>query len=128
MISHEVIRRYNAPSRKGACNAEGYRIVRSGGDNALCGDSVSVELAIEGSGCAARIVQARFEGFGCALCVASADACAELIEGEQVSRASEVGVAGVCALLGGISVDRSRRECVELPIRAFKTALGQVGE
>ena len=123
LISSEVIRRYKNPSKKGNCDDTGLHIARAAGDNALCGDSVCMEFAVEGEGADARIVQARFEGNGCSLCIAAADALAEASEGATVQSVLALDFDGVCEALGGIQVSRSRRECVELPIRALRSAL-----
>lgn len=123
MMSSEVIRRYNSPIWKGCCDQGAGILACAEGDNALCGDRVSVSLRIEGDGLDARIEQARFEGFGCSLCIASADVFAEMVEGGTVARALSLGFDDVCATLGGIQVNRARRECVGMPVHAFKTAL-----
>ena len=98
-------------------------MVCGAGDNALCGDSVSVSLALSEEDRDAVIEQARFTGFGCSLCIASADVLMETVEGLKASDALLVGFDDVCAKLGGIEVDRSRAECVALPLRALAAAL-----
>jgi nitrogen fixation NifU-like protein len=47
--------------------------------NPLCGDRVTIEARVE----AGRIVEARFEGRGCALCLGAASILTELIQGRS---------------------------------------------
>jgi nitrogen fixation NifU-like protein len=53
------------------------------GDNPLCGDQVTIQLAVEGD----RIVDAAFEGAGCAISTASASLMTEALVGRSVAEA-----------------------------------------
>ncbi len=54
------------------------------GYNPLCGDSVQVFLAIDGEG---RIVDAAFQGRGCAISIASASLMTDAVKGKTVDEA-----------------------------------------
>src|SRR5262252_6542510 len=53
------------------------------GDNPLCGDRVDVSLVLDGD----RIVDARFEGAGCAIALASASMMTEAVRGRSRAEA-----------------------------------------
>lgn len=50
------------------------------GDNPLCGDRVSVHLAVDGD----RVTDVRFEGAGCAISTASASLMTEAVRGKTL--------------------------------------------
>ena len=54
------------------------------GNNPLCGDTVSVDLTLEGD----RIVDIAFQGAGCAISTASASMMTDLIKGSSVAEAT----------------------------------------
>lgn len=59
---------------------------RAEGDNPLCGDRLEVALELEDD----RIVEARFDGQGCAISTASASLLTEALEGKTVDEAREL--------------------------------------
>ena len=80
------------------------------GDNPLCGDRVDVSLVLDGD----RIADARFEGAGCAIALASASMMTEAVRGrsraevEVLCRAfdellSGAGSAGASRVLGDLN-------------------------
>jgi len=90
--------------------------------NPLCGDRVRMELRFADS----AIAEARFRGDSCAICTASADILAEMVEGRPFR---EVEVLAVEDLLSRLQADirPSRMKCVTLPLQVLKRALTQVG-
>lgn len=105
--------------------------------NALCGDQVTVHLVIEDD----RIVQATFEGDGCAMLLASASLLTEAVRGvplpsavslvetlqrlvqpEGVTEAERAHLGKLTALEGVRNVP-ARRRCVTLPWEALLVAL-----
>ncbi|MGH7325154.1 MAG: iron-sulfur cluster assembly scaffold protein [Candidatus Rokuibacteriota bacterium] len=85
--------------------------------NPLCGDRVRLMLRIENG----TIAAARFLGDSCAICTASADVLAELIEG----RARAAPGVGKSDLLERLQSDirPTRMRCVTLPLTVLATAL-----
>ena len=55
--------------------------------NASCGDKIFVQLKIEDG----KIVDGKFSGVGCAICLASADLMIETIRGKTIKEAEELG-------------------------------------
>jgi nitrogen fixation NifU-like protein len=87
--------------------------------NPLCGDRVRLMLRLDGD----RIRAVRFVGDSCAICTASADVLAEMIEGKSRSEALVVGVESLLEALGA-EIRPTRLRCVTLPLTVLATALG----
>ena len=85
--------------------------------NPLCGDRVTIEARVE----AGRIVEARFEGRGCALCLGAASILTELIQGRSLDALRKLGQAEFLAELQS-SPRPSRLRCALLPWMAFRHA------
>lgn len=103
-------------------------------DNPLCGDRVTVALTLDGE----RIDQIRFEGRGCAVCIASASLLTTLVEGAGASEVAALDAAlrtavdpagpdpdPRLALLAGVRSAPSRIRCATLAWDALATALGR---
>jgi nitrogen fixation protein NifU and related proteins len=110
------------------------------GHNPLCGDRVTVYLAIEGD----RIADVSFEGRGCAISTAAASLMTEVLKGKTVGEARALfaqfharvtgGEAGEPAEalqddierlepLTGVKAFPVRVKCATLPWHAFEAAL-----
>ena len=57
--------------------------IQERGHNPYCGDTVALTLALE----AGRIKDIKFEGSGCALCLASTDLMADAVQGKSLEEA-----------------------------------------
>ncbi len=86
--------------------------------NPLCGDRVRLMLTVEGG----IITAARFVGDSCAICTASADVLAELVEGRP-GAAPGVGTAELLERLQS-DIRPTRMRCVTLPLSVLAAALG----
>jgi nitrogen fixation NifU-like protein len=86
--------------------------------NPLCGDRVRLMLALEDG----RIHAARFLGDSCAICTASADVVAELVEGRTAAEARRLETADVLDVLQA-DVRPTRLRCVTLPLSVLAAAL-----
>ena len=86
--------------------------------NPLCGDRVRMQLTIDDD----RVSAARFAGDSCAICTASADVVAELVEGRSRAEALALGTADVLGVLQA-DVRPTRMRCVTLPISVLGKAL-----
>jgi nitrogen fixation NifU-like protein len=85
--------------------------------NPLCGDQVRVEARLaEG-----RIVEARFDGQGCAVCLAAASILTELLQGRTLDELRSLGQESFLAELGA-PIRPARRACALLPWMAFRRA------
>jgi len=86
--------------------------------NPLCGDRVRMQVRLDGD----RVAAARFAGDSCAICTASADVLAELVEGRSRADATRLGATDVLGVLQA-DVRPTRMRCVTLPITVLGRAL-----
>jgi nitrogen fixation NifU-like protein len=86
--------------------------------NPLCGDRVRIQLRLEDG----QVRAARFTGDSCAICSASADVVAELVEGHPRSEATALQVSDILEILK-TDVRPTRMRCVTLPLTVLGKAL-----
>jgi nitrogen fixation NifU-like protein len=86
--------------------------------NPLCGDRVRIQLRLENG----RVDAARFAGDSCAICTASADVVAELVEGRARGEAATLQASDVLGVLQA-DVRPTRMRCVTLPLTVLGKAL-----
>jgi nitrogen fixation NifU-like protein len=86
--------------------------------NPLCGDRVRFMLRLDDG----RVRSARFVGDSCAICTASADVLAEMVEGRSREAAAALAVGDVLETLA-TDVRPTRMRCVTLPLGVLATAL-----
>jgi len=87
--------------------------------NPLCGDRVRLTVRLAGD----VVEAARFTGDSCAICSASADVLAEMVQGRATADARALEAVDVLAVLQA-DVRPTRMRCVTLPITVLKQALG----
>ncbi|MFB2881198.1 Fe-S cluster assembly sulfur transfer protein SufU [Floridanema aerugineum] len=80
-----ILERYKTPRHKGKTNPV-HRYQK--GHNPSCGDTIELTLQLNDAG--DTIVDAKFEGEGCAISMASADLMAEALKGKTVTDALEM--------------------------------------
>ena len=86
--------------------------------NPLCGDRVRMMLRLRDG----AIDAVRHAGDSCAICSASADVLAELIEGRPAAEAAKVASDDVLAVLQA-DIRPTRMRCVTLPLTVLQKAL-----
>jgi nitrogen fixation NifU-like protein len=86
--------------------------------NPLCGDRVRIQLRVEDG----HVREARFAGDSCAICTASADVVAELVEGRSPRDARALDASDVLTVLQ-TDVRPTRMRCVTLPLTVLGKAL-----
>lgn len=129
MENDEVMKRYKSPRFRGAPDSLGLEtadagIVSASGENMLCGDSLSVAFRMQTLADGSAVVeQGCYEGYGCTLCIASAEVVMETVRGLPVTDCLAITEDDVTAVLGGIEIGRSRKRCVRLPLEAMRRAL-----
>jgi len=69
------------------------------------------------------IGDACYDGYGCSLCIASAEALLEQAIHRPAAEVLSLEAPEILSGLGGITVGRTRMKCVELPIQTLKKAL-----
>lgn len=85
--------------------------------NPLCGDRVRIEACAQGG----RIVEIRFEGRGCALCLGAASILTEVVGGHALSDLEALSSDQFLAELQS-PLRPSRLKCALLPWLAFRRA------
>ena len=85
--------------------------------NPLCGDRVWIEARVIEN----RIVEVRFRGRGCALCLGAASILTEVIQGRTVTELETLGVDEFLAELQS-PIRPARLKCALLPWMAFRRA------
>ena len=91
--------------------------------NPLCGDEVTVEALLEGD----RLVEVRFHGRGCALCMGAASILTEAVRGRSLEELVSFGQDEYLAELG-VAIRPARLKCALLPWMAFRhAAFGEDG-
>lgn len=91
--------------------------------NPLCGDRVRIMLRVDDG----HIGVARFIGDSCAICTASADVLAEVIESQPMAVAAKLKAADVLEILQA-DIRPTRMRCVTLPLSVLGQALAESGE
>jgi len=130
ILDHSRHPRHYGPLEKATHKAEGY--------NPLCGDRVTVYLALDDAG---RVADIRFEGKGCAISQASASLMTDLLKGKTAAEAGKLMdgflrlVRGEAAadlpeearehleVMGGLSEFPMRVKCATLAWHTFKNAV-----
>jgi len=127
LANEQVMKRYRSPAYKGETAAfcekyagTGGKVAEFAGDNPLCGDSIQMAVWVTEDGV---IGDACYDGYGCSLCIASAEALLEQAIHRPAAEVLSLGTPEVLAGLGGITVGRTRMKCVELSIQTLKKAL-----
>jgi nitrogen fixation NifU-like protein len=134
-LYRDVILEHNKRPRnfralEGGCRAEG--------SNPLCGDRLTVSLRIAGG----TIQDAAFQGFGCAIAIASASLMTESVKGKTVAEAlalfeqflqmitapagAPVGDLGDLKAFAGVRRFPVRVKCATLPWQALGAAAARV--
>jgi nitrogen fixation NifU-like protein len=114
MYTDRLLDHYRNPRNKGHLDAPDLVAEEY---NPLCGDRVTIEVAVENG----RIVEARFDGRGCALCLGAASILAEAIQGRTLDELSALDQDEFLAELQS-AVRPSRLKCALLPWMAFRHA------
>lgn len=127
-----ILERSRSPRHQGRVDPA---TVSQEGVNPSCGDELTLTLRVEGD----RIVEAAFEGHGCAISQASADLMAEALQGRTRSEARTLAAGfkamirgeplpdgldlGELKALEGVRRLHARVKCATLPWTTLETAL-----
>lgn len=112
-----------------ANTSRGLRMLTASGDNALCGDALTLAVRIGCEGGTSVVQDVRYAGYACSLCLATADVLAQHVRGMDACDAARLTLADVQQMWGGLNVGRARRDCVDLPVRTLRQALwGEYGQ
>lgn len=110
-----IIDHYKHPRRKGQLDAPN---IHYHDTNPFCGDEVTIQLHVQDD----VVVDAAFDGRGCAISQASASMIMEEIVGMPVDELKSWGKEEILDLLG-IEIGPVRLKCALLPLKALKAGL-----
>lgn len=110
-----ILDHYKHPRRKGHIDSPD---IHYHDTNPFCGDEVTIELKVDDG----VVVDAAFDGRGCAISQASASMIMEEIVGMSVDDLKEWGKEDILELLG-IEIGPVRLKCALLPLKALKAGL-----
>lgn len=115
-----ILDHYKHPRRKGRLDAPD---IHYRDTNPFCGDEVTIELDIKDG----VVVDAAFNGKGCAISQASASMMMEEIVGMDVETLKEWSKEDILDLLG-IEIGPVRIKCALLPLKALKAGIWGLDE
>ncbi len=115
MYRENILDHYKRPRNQGVLEKPDSEAQDS---NPLCGDVVSMQLAIKEG----KISSIAFNATACAICTASASMITEEAKGKTLGQAQKIGKEQVLSLLG-IDPGPTRLKCALLPLKVFKLAL-----
>lgn len=116
-----ILDHYKNPGNKGTLENSDYSFED---ENPLCGDFLHVELKTDDQGI---ITDARFNGHGCAISMASADMLLESLIGKTIEQARHLTKQDILDLLG-IELSPVRLKCALLSLKVTKAAVYQLKE
>lgn len=115
LFAEEIISHYEHPHNKGKMVSPSSKMH---GFNPTCGDELTLYLSIENG----RIKDAKFEGSGCAISMASASMLTDYIKGAELKKLEGMGVKDIIGLIG-LDPGPARLKCATLSLRALKEAI-----
>lgn len=117
LYAENVLDHYRNPRNKGVVEKPDV-VCRAA--NPSCGDAVSFQLRVSDG----MIVEAKFQGSGCAISQASASMLSEKICGSRLQDVLQMGEKEVLGMLG-VEITRGRVKCAILGLSALKNGFAQ---
>lgn len=123
MYTERLLDHYRQPRNKGRLDASdpstcSAQVLVAEEYNPLCGDRVTIEARVE----AGQLIEVRWDGRGCALCLGAASILTEVAQGRLLAELEALGQDAFLAELQS-SIRPARLKCALLPWMAFRHAL-----
>jgi nitrogen fixation NifU-like protein len=116
-----ILDHYKNPGQKGHLEDSDFAFED---ENPLCGDFLHIDLNTNQEGV---ITDAKFDGHGCAISMASADMLLESLIGKTIENAKQLTKQDVLDLLG-IELSPVRLKCALLSLKVAKAAVYELKE
>ncbi len=116
-----IIDHYKNPIHKGRIEKSDYTFED---ENPLCGDFLHIDLEVDEQGI---VTDARFDGQGCAISMASADLLMEAIIGKTIEAIKQLSKQDILDMLG-IELSPVRLKCALLSLKVAKAAVYELKE
>lgn len=121
LYREQIIDRFKSPTYKGKLEPNDITFKDA---NPLCGDVIRIDLRVDGND---RIVEAAFDGEGCAISQASADILVESIIGKTLEEVKGLSKEDILEMLG-IELGPVRLKCALLALKVLKAGVYGLGE
>ena len=121
LYREQILDHYKNPRQKGQIEASDYSFED---ENPLCGDFLHIDLKVDDKGI---ITEAKFEGHGCAISMASADLVMESLLGKTIEDAKKLSKQDIIDMLG-IELSPIRLKCALLSLKVTKAAAYELQE
>jgi len=116
-----IIDHYKNPQHKGKLDNSDFSFED---ENPLCGDHIQIELRVDDN---QNVVDAKFDGHGCAISISAADLLLDTIVGKSIEDLKKLGKQDVLDLLG-IELSPVRLKCALLSLKVLKAAVYELNE
>jgi nitrogen fixation NifU-like protein len=116
-----IIDRYKNPHYRGTLDPND---ITFEDDNPLCGDHIRIDLRVDED---ERVVEATFDGRGCAISQASADLLIESVYGKTLDEVKEISKDDLLDILG-LELGPVRLKCALLSLKVLKAGVYGLGE
>jgi nitrogen fixation protein NifU and related proteins len=121
LYREQIIDRYKNPSHKGILEPNDITFEDA---NPLCGDIIRIDLRIDGND---QVIEATFDGHGCAISQASADLLIETIIGKKIDEIKKLSKDDILEILG-MDLSPVRLKCALLALKVLKAGVYGLGE
>ncbi|MBM3137942.1 MAG: SUF system NifU family Fe-S cluster assembly protein [Chloroflexi bacterium] len=111
-----ILDHYKNPGQKGHLDESDFTFED---ENPLCGDFLHIDIKTDDKG---LITDAKFDGHGCAISMASADMLLESLIGKTIDDAKQLNKQDILDLLG-IELSPVRLKCALLSLKVTKAAV-----
>ena len=116
-----IIEHYKNPRHKGKLTDNDYSFED---ENPLCGDHIQIELKVDED---QKVVDAKFNGQGCAISISSTDLLLDSIIGKNIEQLKKLTKQDILNLLG-IQLSPVRLKCALLSLKVLKAAIYELDE
>ncbi|MDO9546881.1 MAG: SUF system NifU family Fe-S cluster assembly protein [Pelolinea sp.] len=116
-----IIEHYKNPLHKGRIENSDYTFED---ENPLCGDHLQIELRVNAD---QKVVDAKFDGQGCAISISAADLLLDSIIGKSIEDLKALSKKDILDLLG-IELSPVRLKCALLSLKVLKAAVYELQE
>ena len=116
-----IIDHYKNPQHKGRLDKSDFSYED---ENPLCGDHLQIELRVDEN---RIVVDAKFDGHGCAISISAADLLLDSIIGKSIEDLKKLEKQDILDLLG-IELSPVRLKCALLSLKVLKAAVYELKE
>ena len=116
-----IIDHYKNPHHKGRLVISDFSFED---ENPLCGDHLQIELRVDEN---QNVVDAKFDGHGCAISISAADLLLDSIIGKSIDDVKKLEKQDILDLLG-IELSPVRLKCALLSLKVLKAAVYELQE